>query len=179
MVFLCFLAVSYSQALGVMMGLSTEELTKSSDLILVGSVKSVESMWSEDGKFIISRAKVIVNSVINGKWDKDILIVEYVGGEVGDIGLKVSDVKPLKQGENLLLFLKHGNGQKQKIERNLTALSHEEIYHSIVGNAQGQYTITPQGIAKKNGFSVLQGSELIDNDIPLEVLIDKIRGIKK
>jgi hypothetical protein len=172
MVFLCFLAASSSQALGVMISLSTEELTKSSDLILVGSVKSVESLWSEDGKFIISRAKVIVNSVINGKWDKDIVTVEYVGGEVGDIGLKVSDVKPLKQGDNLLLFLKVGNGQKQK-------MANDEIHHTIAGNAQGQYTITPQGIAKKDGFSVMQGRELIDNDLPLEVLIDKIRAVKK
>jgi hypothetical protein len=179
MVFLCFLVASSSQALGVMIGLSTEELTNSSDLIVIGSVENVESMWSEDGKFIISRAKIIVNSVINGKWDKDLLSVEYIGGEVGDIGLKVSDVKPLKQGDNLLLFLKIRNGQEQKMGRNLTALSNEEIYHSIVGNAQGQYTITPQGIAKKDGFSVMQGRDLIDNDIPLEVLIDKIRGIRK
>jgi hypothetical protein len=170
--FLCFWVASSSQAFGVMMGLSTEELTKSSDLIVIGNVKSVESLWSEDGKFIISRAKVIVHSVINGKWDKDIISVEYVGGEVGDIGLKVSDVKPLKQGENLLLFLKLKNGQKQK-------MVNAEIHHTISGNAQGQYTINAQGIAKKDGFSVMQGRELIDNDLPLEILINKIRAVKK
>jgi len=170
--FFCFWVASSSQAFGVMMGLSTEELTKSSDLIVIGKVKSVESFWSEDGKFIISRAKVIVHSVINGKWDKDIISVEYVGGEVGDIGLKVSDVKPLKQGENLLLFLKLKNGQKQKMVK-------DEIHHTISGNAQGQYTINARGIAKKDGFSVMQGRELIDNDLPLEILINKIRAVKK
>jgi hypothetical protein len=170
--FFCFWVASSSQAFGVMMGLSTEELTKSSDLIVIGNVKSVESLWSEDGKFIISRAKVIVHSVITGKWDKDIISVEYVGGEVGDIGLKVSDVKPLKQGENLLLFLKLKNGQKQKMVK-------DEIHHTISGNAQGQYTINARGIAKKDGFSVMQGRELIDNDLPLEILINKIRAVKK
>jgi hypothetical protein len=179
MLFLCFLFVSSSPAIGFMMGLSTEELTNSSNLIVIGSVQGVESMWSEDGKGIISRAIIIVNSVISGKWDKEVLHVEYNGGEVGDIGLKVSDVKPLKQGDNLLLFLKIKNGQKQKIEGNYAPLINEQIYHSIVGKAQGQYTITPQGIAKKDGFSVIRGSEFIDNDIPLEVLIDKIRGIKR
>jgi hypothetical protein len=178
LLFLCFLFVSSSPALGVMIGLSTEDLTNSSDLIVVGSVQGVESMWSEDGKGIISRAKIIVNSVISGKWDQEVLNVEYNGGEVGEVGLKVSDAKPLKQGDNLLLFLKIKNGQKQKIGGNHAPLTNE-IYHSIVGKAQGQYTITLQGIAKKDGFSVIQGSELIDNDIPLNVLIDKIRGIKK
>jgi hypothetical protein len=177
--FLCMLAASSSEAFAVMIGLSTEELTNSSDLIVIGNVKSVESTWSEDGKIIISRAKIIVNTVINGKWEKEIINVEYIGGEVGDIGLQVSDVKPLKQGENLLLFLKIKNGQKQKLERGVAPLSNEEIYHSIVGNAQGQYTITPQGIAKKDGFTLMPGSELIDNDIPLGVLIDKIRRAKK
>ncbi len=177
--FLCFFVAYSSPALGVMIGLSTEELATGSDIIVVGSVKSVESMWSEDGKIIISRAKIIVNSVISGKWDKDILTVEYMGGEVGDIGLQISDVKPLKEGEKLLLFLKIKNGSKQQFGRNLAPFTGGEVYHTIVGNAQGQYTISPEGIAKKDGFSVMQGGELIDNDIPLEVLIDKIRGIKK
>jgi hypothetical protein len=175
--FLCMLAASSSVAFAVMIGLSTEALTNSSDLIVVGNVQSVESRWSEDGKIIVSRAKIAVDSVITGKWEKEIINVEYTGGEVGDIGLQVSDVKPLKQGENLLLFLKMKNGEKQK--RNLAPSANEEIYHSIVGNAQGQYTITPEGIAKKDGFSVMEGSELIDNDIPLGALIDKIRRVKK
>ena len=58
-------------------------------------------------------------------------------------------------------------------------MANDEIHHTIAGNAQGQYAITPQGIAKKDGFSVMQGRELIDNDLPLEVLIDKIRAVKK
>jgi hypothetical protein len=179
MFFLCLWLASSSPALGVMDGLSTEELTTRSDLIVIGSVQGVESMWSEDGKTIISRAKIIVHSVIHGKWDKILLNVEYVGGEVGDIGLRVSDVKPLAPGENVLLFLKMKEGQKQKIERNSAPSANEEIYHSIVGNAQGHYTITPEGIAKKDGFSVIRGDELIDRHIPLKVLVDKIQKAKK
>ncbi len=174
MLFLFFLVASSSLALGMMIGLSTEELTISSDLIVIGSIQGVESMWSEDGKIIISRAKIIVDSVIRGRSDKRILTVEYLGGEVGDIGLQVSDVKPLKQGENLLLFLEIGKRQRLSS----MPLPNEDTYYSIVGNAQGRYTITPQGIAKKDGFSVVKGSESIDSEIPLEALVDKIRRVK-
>jgi hypothetical protein len=176
---LCLWLAFSSPVFGVMDGLSTEELTTGSDLIVIGSVHGVESMWNEDGKIIVSRAQIIVNSIVRGKWDKILVNVEYIGGEVGDIGLRVSDVKPLTPGENVLLFLKMKEGQKQKFGKKEGPAGSEEIYHSIVGNAQGHYTITPEGIAKKDGFSVMRGDELIDREIPLKVLVDKIRAAKK
>ncbi len=94
------------------------------------------------------------------------ITVEYEGGEVGEMGLRVSDVAPLKTGEEVILFLKSG---KSKIEGNV---------YNIVANAQGKYTIGEDGIARKYGFSVISGQDKIDYSIPADELINKIKEVK-
>lgn len=174
---LCFMMVFSSTAHALMVGLSTEELTKGSDFIVVGRVEGVESMWSKDGKTIISRAHIIINEVIRGELSKERITVEYPGGEIEDIGLKVSDVRPLKKGEKILLFLKSKRDQRMRDEISLS-MEVEDIYQ-ITGNAQGHYTIDYQGIARKGGFSLIQREDVVDNNIPLDILINKIRGVEK
>jgi hypothetical protein len=166
-----------SRAYSIMVGLSTEELTKGSEFIVVGQVEGVESMWSKDGKTIISRAHIIVNQVIKGEQSKERITVEYPGGEIGDLGLKVSDVRPLKKGEETLLFLKSTKDQRRGDEISLS-MGEEEVYQ-IIGNAQGHYTIDHQGVARKGGFSLIQKEDVVDNNIPLNILINKIRGVEK
>jgi hypothetical protein len=168
---LCLLSLFFLvlQAHGVMMGLSTEALTEMSDLIITGKVENVETQWSEDGKKIISRAEVIMNEVIKGEIVGVVVLVEYDGGEIGNVGMRVSDVRSLKSGEEVLLFLK----SKEKEEK-----VKEGSYH-IVGRAQGHYTIDRQGFARKSGFSIIDKGDLIDNNVPLDVLIEKIRKVGK
>jgi len=149
-----------------MEGLSTEELTRSSELVIEGDVKDVTAEWSKDGKTIISRSTIITTNIIKGKIIQEVIAVEHDGGEIGDIGFHVSDVEPLRKGEKVILFLKTGESKKYG-----NALK-------IVGNAQGKYTIGKDGIARKRGFSVITGEEKIDNNIPVEELVDKIRRVK-
>ena len=161
--FVCLSAV-WSESL--MVGLSTEELTRNADIVVVGEVRDLYSYWSEDGKRILTRAKVTVNEYAKGKYHAEV-DVEYEGGEVGGIGYRVSDVAPLTTGESVLLFLK-----VKQIERNFNVFS-------IVGNAQGKYGVK-DGIASKTGFTVVKGTEnVIDNNIPVEYLLNKIRTIQK
>jgi hypothetical protein len=148
-----------------MEGLSTEELTRSSEIVIEGTVNDVAAEWSKDGKTIISRSTVIPTNVIKGKIAQEIT-VELDGGEIGDIGFHVSDVEPLRKGEKVILFLKTGESR-----RGGNAFK-------IVGNAQGKYSIGKDGIARKRGFSVITGEEKIDNNIPVEELVDKIRRVK-
>ncbi len=168
--FLCLTLVYFlpSQASAIMMGLSTEELTRASAVVISGEVEDVESHWSSDGKSIFTSASVIVNSVIRGKLDKKKIVVEHEGGEIGNIGMRTSDVSPLKKGEKLILFLE--SGKSKKGERN-------GDIHNIVGSAQGKYAIGDDGIARKSGFSIIKGSEVIDNNISVDALIDKIKGV--
>ena len=160
---ICFLS---SESAAIMQGMSTEELTQSSDLVLEGEVKEVRSYWSKDGKTIITWAVILDSYVIKGRVTQKHILVEYEGGEIGDIGFRVSDVTPLKKGEKVILFLKTGKSKK------------DGHVFKIVGKGQGKYTIDNDGIARKGGFSILSGEELIDNNIPVGELIDKIRKLQ-
>ncbi len=155
------------QSFGVMLGLTTEQLTKKSERIIVGDVLETKSQWSQDGKIIFTRATVNVKQIIAGKLENKTIIVEYVGGEVGDMGLKASDVSPLKKGEYVLLFLKFGKSLKDGTTQN-----------TIVGKAQGQYKIGRDGIARKGNYSIIAPKGVIDNHISVEKLINKIKAVR-
>lgn len=154
-----------SPAFAIMKALSTEELTKMSDRVVIGEVEDVEAQWSKDGKTIISSASIAVKKVVKGKVDHARIVVEYEGGELGDIGLRVSDVAPLKKGDHVLLFLKTAQSKK------------DGIVNTIVGKAQGKYTIDNSGIASKDGFSLADGEKVEDTTIPFDKLIKKIMEV--
>ena len=75
-------------------------------------------------------------------------------------------MEPLRKGEKVILFLKPGKSKK------------DGIVFNIVGKGQGKYTIGNDGIARKGGFSIMSGEEVIDKNIPVEVLINKIKKVK-
>jgi hypothetical protein len=157
---LCF------EASAIMKALSTEKLTRTSQIIILGKVGSVKAQWSEDGKKIVTRAFVTITEVIRGKTTGRNVVVEYDGGEIDGIGLKVSDVSPLYSGERVLLFLRPGKKDENVVTFN------------VVGKAQGKYTVGRDGIARKKGFSLMGEKYLVDNHVPLDELIRKIRAVK-
>jgi len=89
----------------VMLGIPTEELAGTSEIVVAGEVKNVGTHWSNDGTTLITRAVIINRDTIKGRSTQRQIIVEYDGGEIGDIGLKVSDMATLKAGERVILFL--------------------------------------------------------------------------
>lgn len=166
--FLCMMMPFLSsQSSAMMIGMGTEELTRESGLVIRGEVAEVKAQWSEDGKTIITRANIIITNILKGETISNMITVEYEGGEIGEIGLMVSDVSPLNTGEDVILFL------KKSAEGGKTG-----DVHNMVGNAQGKYTISKDGIAGKSGFSVISGESIIDNNIPVDELIEKIRRVK-
>jgi len=149
-----------------MEGLTTEYLTRSSDLVVSGDVESATAKWSDDGKTIFTTAIVVVTEVIKGQPGSQKVDVEYPGGEVGDIGLRVSDEPVMKKGEKVVLFLKRGI---KPIEKNK---------YKLVGKGQGKYSIGSDGVARKEGFSLVEDTKQIDTEIPIDALIEKIRRVK-
>jgi hypothetical protein len=159
-VMLCCLS---SSSFAIMKGLSTEELTKASDLVIVGEVINVEAQWSKDEKTIFTSVYIVINNIIKGAPKQAMITVEYEGGEIGDIGLQVSDQSSLMKGEKIILFLKSGKSKK------------DGFVYNIVGKNQGKYLIGEDGVARKGGFSVIGQKDNIDNNISVDELIEKIK----
>lgn len=170
-VVLSFLAAAVlagaSPGAAVMKALPTEELTKSSDVVVEGDVQEVTSSWTADGKAIISSATVRVDEVVRGVQVSGTLTVDYEGGEVDGVGMGVSDMASVAAGQRVLVFLKK------------TAASRSASRYEIIGRAQGLYKIGVDGIARKGGFSLLPGSGgAVDNDLDVNLLKEKIRGVR-
>lgn len=171
--FLCLMVMCFlsSQASALMIGLSTKELTKTSEIVIVGKVVKIKSYWSEDGGAIFTKAFIRVQNVIKGKVEQKKIVVEYEGGEVGEVGLAVSDMPILEKGEKVILFL-----ESKKAKNNIAI---KNVYE-IVGNAQGKYVVCKDGIARRGGFCAVSEEDIIDdNNVPVEELINKIKEATK
>jgi len=153
------------QSAATMVSLSTENLTSESALIILGDVKQVKSEWGEDKKAIFTFVTVTVRETVKGKSSQKNLKIMYEGGEIDGIGMRVSDVVIPTVGENVLLFLKPAKTRQ-----------FETIYKNV-GKAQGQYKIDRDGIASKAGYSLAESAKEIDNNLQIEVLIEKTKRI--
>ncbi len=149
-----------------MIPLSTENLTSQATLIIVGNVQRLQSEWSADKKSIYTVATVTVEETIKGACADNTLKILYPGGEIDGIGMQVSDVAIPDSGDRVLLFLQPATAKKF------------ETLYTNVGKAQGQYKIGRDGIARKSGFQLKGSPQNRDNNIPLEVLIEKIKSLK-
>lgn len=157
----------------MMVGLATEELAGDSDTVIIGTVEYKESSWSADGETILTSVLVMVDETVKGSAPEGLITVEYEGGEVGDIGLRISDTPSFEESEKVLLFLKPERSRREPLTARGARVN--EVFR-VVGKAQGKYSIDRDGIARKKGFSVADKKHVVDNDISVDALVKKIRN---
>jgi hypothetical protein len=178
---LFFISIPVTFVYAVALPISTEELTQQSDVIIRGKVLEATGVWTKNADAIVTQIYINVIDVLRGQLQENavintvtifedianpVIIVECLGGEADGIGMGVSDIPHFQVDEEVILFLKP--------QASLVA----GIVYTIIGDAQGKYTIDAQGIARKNGFTVFLEKEedkhIIENNVPAETLIDKI-----
>lgn len=164
-------------ASAMMVGISIDELTNSSDAVTRGVVVDSLSYWSDDGSAIMTKAYLVVVDVVRQKQSSRVtesqrIAIEYEGGEVGDIGFRKSNVAPMKIGEEVIVFIEAVRKETR------TAQTGGEKVYKMVGDAQGKYTITKEGKAVKKDFSIASRKDVVVSELPVEELIEKIRRVK-
>jgi hypothetical protein len=87
-------------------------LKEAAELVVQGIVTKVSSQFINNT--IRSTAEVSVNIVEKGEAVSKV-VVEYEGGNVGDIELLVSNQPRFREGEHVLLYLVHGTGDNYKV----------------------------------------------------------------
>lgn len=156
----------------IMIALSTEQLTSKAENIVIARASKVEHKWTADKSTIYTEVELDVNKTIKGENVPDKIVVTYLGGVVGDIGLRVSDTPTIKKDERVLLFLKE-NVKKSNLREVPNTV------FRVVGSAQGKYSIDANNMARKRGFALIDDSAAIDNDIALDELVQKINDTMK
>ncbi|MHC4945043.1 MAG: hypothetical protein ACYTG7_18665 [Planctomycetota bacterium] len=172
----CFYFCVVSSLPAVMIPVSTEQLTLDADLVVLGEVIETECFWNRDQSLIFTRTEIYVHEYAKGGQDNApfMITVEYVGGLVGNVGLRVSDAPVMETGETVVLFLKAVESQ-----RDLGG-----TVHQVVAGAQGVYKVDQDHIARKGGFTVLlpdgtltgpdEVKHIIDNDLPVKDLLNMV-----
>ena len=153
LIFLLLTEFFAPQASALMLRKSIEELTFEADSILIGKVERIESRWNEEKTLIYTYVTISVSQytkALSSAKQFEEIIVRVRGGEVGDIGLRVSDTPQFREGEEVFLFLR-----MEKLP-----------LFSVTGLFQGKYTIE-DGIAKNRMLGV---------EIPLDSFIGQIKG---
>ncbi len=93
----------------VVQGLELEELAAEADRIILGRVLFSESFLRRDGQ-IWTWHRIEVEREIRGHDpDQRELIVETMGGQIGEIGMRVEGEASFQLGERVLVFV-HGGG---------------------------------------------------------------------
>lgn len=85
--------------------LSLEEMLTLSDRVVRGTVRDVESSFSEDGKTIVTYVTLVDVHTIHGIHEGPELTLVFEGGAVGDLEVRVSGQPQFQPGGEELLFL--------------------------------------------------------------------------
>lgn len=118
------LLIGLPAAATTMLRIDLPELAQSSDTVVHGTVRRMESRWSADKRRIVTDVEIEVAETLKGQAGSTVLIVQP-GGRVGDIGQIVHGLASFAEGEEVVVFL----------ERRGTSA------YRVMGMAQGKYQI--------------------------------------
>ncbi len=110
----------------IVVPLSLEDLTVRSRAVVRATVRQHQSAWDEDHKRIYSYTELSVTEVISGE-APETLLVRTLGGEVGDIGMKVSGTPRFVLDQEVVVFLRRDSMDPDDF--------------TVVGMSQGLYRI--------------------------------------
>ena len=150
-------------AAALMEAVSVKTMVQESDSVVRGEVRATEAHWNASGDQIVTRATIRVDKDFKGKLSKDVITIEYPGGEIDDLVMMVSDSVQLTVGEDVIIFL-------EKDQKGL-----EQPLYFVVGSAQGKYAIGLDGNVETPEF-LLEGQQRKQNRQMSEA--DLIRKIK-
>ena len=118
-----------------------EYLSEGADLILTGKVTQQTSSWNEDRSRIYTNATIQVEEYLKGNTNEGLIVVTYLGGEVGDVGELYTHMPKFENDEEILVFLQKSqststykvfNGEEGKISIVYDKNTGEQITTSYV-----------------------------------------------
>lgn len=141
LVLVAWLVFALPASATTMVKLDVPALAKAADLIVRGKVAKVESRWSGDHRTIFTETQLEVVETLKGAATKTV-VVRQPGGEVGDIGQRVSGVARFSSGEEVVVFLESRPGN----------------FYLVSGMSQGKFSVE-RSTDGKSAFVVPQSED--------------------
>jgi hypothetical protein len=85
--------------------LRISELTKRSDVIVLGTVTSIASDWNVNRTAIETRIDLKIEEIFKGRVDYGKITFHQLGGNVGEIASTVGEAAAFVEGERVAVFL--------------------------------------------------------------------------
>ena len=124
-----------------------DSLVNQADYVVHATVTSVDAEWRTDGasRSIITKVGLTVSEVIKGNPPTP-LILEVLGGQIGQTTMAVAGAPKFKVGDDEILFI-HGNGQ---------------LFLPLVALTYGQYLVTHDSASGQDVVLRANGNPLYD-----------------
>lgn len=146
-------AFSSTARAAVVVPVADEELAKQADRIVLGDVLAANSRWNRNNTLIVTDVTLRAGLTLKGD-DRGIETIEIIGGTVGELSLRASDMPVLVAGDSVLLFLNSDD--------------------TIVGSFQGAYYT--DGVTAGRSEPGVYGVD-VSNIKPLRELVDTIARV--
>jgi hypothetical protein len=173
--FAALLIASPAQA-SIVQGLELDELVSHADRIVLGQVLFSESFVQADGQ-IGTWHRIAVEQELRGRApDEQEVIVETLGGQLGDLGMRVEGEPSFAVGERVLVFIRDGGpytafrpvGMGQGVMRVRT----EQGIETVTQNREGLLLMRRAANGRlEKSFGALPDKERLD------ALLSKLRSI--
>lgn len=126
-----------------------EEMSREAATVVRAKVVARQSAWDADHRRIHTFTELQVLQAVTGRPDATI-VVRTMGGEVGDIGMRVAGVARFEVGEEVVVFLR--------------ADPVDAGHFQVIGMSQGKFTVdrsgpSPIAVASTEGLAFARRTE--------------------
>jgi hypothetical protein len=112
----------------IVVPMTIEQMAAESACVTRGRVVSQQAAWDEAHRRIYTYTEIQVLERIHSKGSvPDTVVVRTLGGEVGEIGMKVSGTPKFEVGEEVVVFLRHDPVDEHQFQ--------------VVGMSQGKFAV--------------------------------------
>ena len=168
--FLFFSLQIESTIASVIIRMPFDQVVKGAELIIEGEVLTKETRLSPISGRPFTYFKIAIIDVIKGDYPNSTIEIGYMGGRIGELTLKVSDMRMPDIGEWGVYFIE--------------TLSQQQV-HPLIGWQQGHYRVIKNSQTGQERVVSDQGSEtgvtsralLLQQGTDLEEFKQEIRGI--
>jgi hypothetical protein len=138
--------------------LNLDTLVKKSNRIVIGKVRSSRTYWSSDRKLILTSTTIDIEETVKGQGAPTVEITT-IGGKIGDLTLHVAGMPQFEKDENAVVFVEKSG-----------------IYSTVVGLAQGKFSISNGEVSNDvRGLDLTDGSQVRTTKMSLETFKRQIK----